>query len=100
MIKHNIHIVTCQAHPVLVKKANQMGGSFCFLNFLYPWPRVLSLPGAQGGFVGDPTSLARDNILDRLKAIWERICCSITYYMHVLLIPGPNHFNNIKLKAD
>ena len=28
-----------------------------------PWPRVLSLPGAQGGFVGDPTSLAHDNIL-------------------------------------
>ncbi len=27
-----------------------------------PWPRVLSLPGAQGGFVGDPTSLARGNI--------------------------------------
>ncbi len=27
-----------------------------------PWPRVLSLPGAHGGFVGDPTSLARDNI--------------------------------------
>ncbi len=25
-------------------------------------PRVLSLLGAQGGFVGDPTSLARDNI--------------------------------------
>ncbi len=28
-----------------------------------PWPRVLSLPGAQDGFVGDPTSLARDNII-------------------------------------
>ena len=27
-----------------------------------PWPRVLSLPGAQGGFVGDPTLLARDTI--------------------------------------
>ena len=27
-----------------------------------PWPSVLSLPGAQGGFVGDPTPLARDNI--------------------------------------
>ncbi len=27
-----------------------------------PWPCVLSLPGAQGGFVGDPTSLARDSI--------------------------------------
>ncbi len=26
------------------------------------WPRILSLPGAKGGFVGDPTSLARDNI--------------------------------------
>ena len=24
------HIVTCQAHPVLVKKANQMCGSFLF----------------------------------------------------------------------
>ncbi len=33
-----------------------------------PLPCVLSLPGAQGGFVGDPTSLARDNIynLDHL----------------------------------
>ena len=28
-----------------------------------PWPRVLSLPGAQGGVVGDPTSLARDNMV-------------------------------------
>ncbi len=27
-----------------------------------PWPRVLSLPGAQGGFVGDPAPLALDNI--------------------------------------
>ncbi len=28
-----------------------------------PWPHVLSLPWAQGGFVGDPTSLAHDNIV-------------------------------------
>ncbi len=28
-----------------------------------PWPCVLSLPRAQGGFVGDPTSLERDNIM-------------------------------------
>ncbi len=28
-----------------------------------PWPSVLSLPGAQGGFVGDPTLLACDNII-------------------------------------
>ncbi len=27
-----------------------------------PCPRVLSLPEAQGGFVGDPASQARDNI--------------------------------------
>ncbi len=27
-----------------------------------PWPCVLSLPGAQGGFIGDPTKLARDNM--------------------------------------
>ncbi len=40
-----IHIVTCQAHPVLVKKANQMCGSFLLKNFMDPWPRVLSLPG-------------------------------------------------------
>ena len=30
-----------------------------------PWPRVLSLPGAQGGFVGDPTSLAHDNMYNQ-----------------------------------
>ncbi len=64
-----IDIVTCQAHPVLVK-ANQVCGS-SFLNFCLgrsgppvdgpkdPWPRVLSLAGR---FVGDPASLARDNI--------------------------------------
>ena len=28
-----------------------------------PWPRVLSLAGAHDGFVGDPTSLALDNII-------------------------------------
>ncbi len=34
-----------------------------------PWPRVLSLPGAQGGFVEDPTSLARDKtILSDIKS--------------------------------
>ncbi len=27
------------------------------------WPRVMSLSGAQGGFVGDPASLAHDNIM-------------------------------------
>ncbi len=31
-----IYIVTCQAHPVLVKKANQMCGSF-LLKFLSRW---------------------------------------------------------------
>ncbi len=66
------YIVTCQAHPALVKKANQMCGSFLF-KFLSmfgppvdgpkePWPRVLSLPER---FVGDPASLARDNILPK-----------------------------------
>ena len=73
------YIVTCQAHPVLVKSGSNVR-SVSFLNFLSvvmarivrssppvngpndPWPRVLSLPGAQGGFVRDPTSLARDNI--------------------------------------
>ncbi len=52
----NEYIVTCQAHRVLVKKANQMCGSFLFKD---PRPRVLSLPER---FVGDPASLARDNI--------------------------------------
>ncbi len=56
------YIVTCQAHPVLVKKANQVCGSFLFKKLClgsYPWPRVLSLPE---WFVGDPASLARDSI--------------------------------------
>ncbi len=59
----------CLAHPVLVKKANQMCGSFLFKIFICrsgppvdrpkdPWPRVLSLPER---FVGDPASLACDN---------------------------------------
>ncbi len=62
------YIVTCQAHPALVKKVNQMCGSFLFF-FQFsgppvdrpkdPWPCVLSLPER---FVGDPASLARDNI--------------------------------------
>ena len=40
-----------------------MCGSFLFFNFYlggYPWPRVLSLPEQ---FVGDPASLALDNII-------------------------------------
>ncbi len=75
--------MTCQAHPVLVKKANQVCGSFLLIFFLSrwlsslsivrsgppvdgpkdPWPHVLSLPER---FVGDPASLARDNILDKI----------------------------------
>ncbi len=55
-----IYIVTCQAHPVLVKKANQMCGSFLFKILMDPWPCVFSLPGR---FVGDPASLACDNML-------------------------------------
>ena len=43
------YIVTCQAHRLSKKKANQKD----------PWPRVLSLPER---FVGDPVSLACDNI--------------------------------------
>ena len=68
-----VYIVTCQAHPVLVKKANHVCGSFLFKIFcLGPkdlWPRVLSLPER---FVGDPVSLARDNILYRLDSLWVR----------------------------
>ncbi len=48
-----------------------MCGSFLLKNF--PWPRVLSLPGAQGGFVGDPTSLARDNIYVTNKESWSNM---------------------------
>ncbi len=40
-----------------------MYGSFSFLKHFYR-----SLPGAQGGFVGDPTSLARDNILNTVNS--------------------------------
>ncbi len=54
------YIVTCQAHPVLVKSGSNV--RFFFNGPKDPWPRVLSLPGAQGGFVGDPTSLTRDNM--------------------------------------
>ncbi len=50
----------CQAHPALVKKANQMSGPPVD-GPKDPWPRVLSLPER---FVGDPASLARDNILE------------------------------------
>ncbi len=49
----HIYIVTCQAHPVSVKSESNVR----FVSF--------SLPGAQGGFVGDPASLARDNILPK-----------------------------------
>ena len=42
-----IDIVTCQAHPVLVKS-----GSNVFLKD--PWPRVLSLPEAQVGLLETP----------------------------------------------
>ncbi len=56
----------CQAHPVLVKKGES---NVRFVSFRSgppvdgpkdPWPRVLSLPG---WFVGDPASLARNNIV-------------------------------------
>ena len=59
LLNLRVYIVMCQAHPVIVKKgeSNVDGPKD-------PWPRVLSLPTAQGGFVGDPTLLARDNILD------------------------------------
>ncbi len=42
--------------PCLSEKANHVCGSFLFKD---PWPRVLLLPER---FVGDPASLARDNI--------------------------------------
>ncbi len=83
-----INIVMCQAHPALVKKANQMCGSFLLEAPLYtvahemsgatvcrsgppvdgpkdPWPRVLSLPKR---FVGDPDLPARDNIYTILES--------------------------------
>ena len=71
-----------------------MCGSFHFLNFLYsppvnrpkdPWPRVLSLPGAQGGFVGGPTSLARDNILYYKLLLWE----GMRYTLLIVVRDGP-----------
>ncbi len=65
-------IVTCQTHPVLVKKGES---NVWFVPFKIwrlpcrsgppvdgpkdPWPRVLSLPER---FVGEPASLARDTI--------------------------------------
>ena len=71
-----VYIVTCQAHPVFNSKikANQVCDSCFFFNFCLggyltgppvdgpkdPWPHVLSLPGR---FIGDPASLACDNIL-------------------------------------
>ncbi len=62
-ISHNLQKIN---FFVLVKKANQMCGSFIlkliksdYLGPKDPWPRVLSLPER---FVGDPASLARDII--------------------------------------
>ena len=76
--------MTCQAHPVLVKKANQVCGSFLCKKICPPvdgrkdpWPCVLSL---HERFVGDPASLARDNIVSVLifligmtMALWLNI---------------------------
>ncbi len=45
-----------------------------------PWPRVLSLPGAQGGFVGDPASLARDNIFPGANMV--RKCIRVTHFKY------------------
>ncbi len=50
----------CQAHPVL-KKAGQMYGPFLFKFFIGSW-RLPPCPGAQGGFVGDPTLPACENM--------------------------------------
>ncbi len=76
---------SCCAHPVLVKKGGSNIRFVCTLKFFigsYGWPRVLLLPGAQGGFVGDPTSLARDNI--KVSWEWYRLiyiqCASETKY--------------------
>ncbi len=57
------YIVTCQAHPVLVKIKRIKCAVHSFPPVdgpKDPWPRVLSLPRR---FVGDPASLARDNIV-------------------------------------
>ncbi len=68
MVSKNLctqNIVTCQAHPVLVKIRRIKCAVRSFRSGppvdepKDPWPSVLPLPGR---FVGDPASLARDNI--------------------------------------
>ncbi len=70
-----------------------MCGSF-LLNFFYlggyPWPCVLSLPER---FVGDPASLARDNILfppasavegiQSVPSVRVGLCVSVSQHSHV-----------------
>ncbi len=52
----------CQVHPVLVK-TGQMYGPFFVKNFFGRIPGPVSCHCLESGwFVGDPTSLARDNI--------------------------------------
>ena len=82
-----------------------MYGSFSFFFFNFysqvkdPWPRVLSLPRAQGGFVGDPISLARDNIMQ--WSISETACGHVVlFFLRVdYLSPGKWRYirDNIKI---
>ncbi len=58
--------------PCLSEKRVKCTVRFFFLNFLsvvIPDP----LPGAQDGFVGDPTSLARDNIYIDISKAFPKI---------------------------
>ena len=58
----------------------------------------MSLPGAQGGFVGDPTTMARDNIAD-----WSKYSSGQKFrtfnFMNFLSDPtdGTRHFQILSL---
>ena len=53
----------CQVHPVLVKKANQVCGSFLLKFFV---PGLVSCLVVSCRFVGDPASLSCDKTSYRL----------------------------------
>ena len=63
--------------------------------------RVLSLTGAQGGFAGDPTSLARDNIFfsGTPSSMFLSHVTPVSYF-HVLFPPHARVSNGISLTKE
>ncbi len=78
-----MHIVTCQVHPVFNSKNVSNVRSISFLNFCRqlfsppvngpkdPWPRVLSLPGAQGGLLETPPRWQATIYYEIVLSQWE-----------------------------